>query len=115
MEIEPSVAVATRTLQAAGFDITGVARHANHIEYECEREDAFGAIVRYLVVISPGDEPSPDVQFAGREAAAAGRTVVTIARSGGGEWLSWEEFLSVLGGAVPSWRALDDSYPSRNI
>jgi hypothetical protein len=106
-----SVATATRTLQAAGFDITNVARHPAHIEYECEREDAFGAVVRYVVVIAAGNEPPSDVTFAGREALAAGRTVVIVAGEGGPSWLSWNEFLGVLGGAVPSWRALDDSFP----
>lgn len=106
-----SVATATRTLQAAGFDITSVARHPAHIEYECEREDAFGALVRYLVVIAAGNEPPSDVTFADREALAAGRTVVIVAGEGGPSWLSWNEFLGVLGGAVPSWRALDDSFP----
>jgi hypothetical protein len=62
-----SVATATRTLQAAGFDNTNVARHPGHIEYECEREDAFGAVVRYLVVIAAGNEPPSDVTFADRE------------------------------------------------
>lgn len=111
MDIELNAPTATRTLLAAGFDITGVARHARHIEYECEREDAFGANVRYLIVISETDEPSPDLEFAGKEAAGVGRTVVAIARIAGPSWLSWNEFLSVLGGAVPTWRALNDSYP----
>ena len=108
---EPNVAVATRTLQAAGFEISAVVRHAAHIEYECERQDAFGALVRYTVVIAAGDEPPGDVSFADREAAAAGRTIVIVAGQGGPSWLSWNEFLSVLGGAVPSWRALADTYP----
>lgn len=109
--MDPNVAIATRTLQAAGFEITAVARHSAHIEYECEREDAFGAIVRYTVVIAAGDEPPVDVTFATREAAAAGRTMVVVAGQGGPSWLSWSEFLSVLGGAVPNWRALSDNYP----
>jgi hypothetical protein len=111
VDIELSVATATRTLRAAGFDITNVVRHPAHIEYQCEREDAFGANVRYLIVISPGDEPSLDLVFATKEASASGRTVVSVARLGGTSCLSWNEFLSVLGGAVPTWRALDDSYP----
>lgn len=108
---EPSVATATRTLQAAGFDITNVVRHPGHIEYQCEREDAFGANVRYLIVISPGEQPSPGLEFASKEASAGARTVVAVARVGGDTWLSWNEFLSVLGGAVPTWRALDQSFP----
>jgi hypothetical protein len=111
LDNEPSAAVATRTLQAAGFDITNVARHPGHLEYECEREDAFGANLRYLIVISSGQEPSPDIEFARREATATGRTVVAVAQEGGADWISWAEFLSVLGGAIPTWRALDDSYP----
>jgi hypothetical protein len=91
--------------------ITAVARHAAHIEYECEREDAFGALVRYTIVIASGNEPPSDVSFASREAAVAGRTMVVVAGEGGPSWLSWNEFLAVLGGAVPSWRALADSYP----
>jgi hypothetical protein len=87
-----------------------VARHAAQIEYECEREDAFGAVVRYTFVIAADNEPPADVSFAGREATAAGRTLVIVAGDGGPGWLSWNEFLAVLGGAVPSWRALADSY-----
>lgn len=109
--MEPSVATATRTLQAAGFDITNFVRHPSHIEYECEREDAFGANVRYTIIIAAGDEPSSDVGFAIRAASVAGRTVVAVAGGGGPTWLSWNEFLAVLGGAIPSWRALDGSYP----
>lgn len=110
METEVNVATATRTLRAAGFEITNVARHAAHIEYECEREDAFGAVVRYAIVISDGPEPSPDVQHAAREAAGVGRTLVSVAAAAGPSWLTWNEFLSVLGGAVPSWRALDATF-----
>jgi hypothetical protein len=51
------------------------------------------------------------VNFADREAAATGRTIVIVAGQGGPTWISWNEFLSVLGGAVPNWRALADSYP----
>ena len=108
--IDPNLAVATRTLQAAGFEITAVARHSAHVEYECERQDAFGAIVRYTVVITAHDEPPVDLTFTTREAELAGRTIVVVAGQGGTNWLSWSEFLSVLGGAVPNWRALSDKY-----
>lgn len=104
------MAVATRTLRAAGFDITQVTRHASHIEYHCDREDAFGATVRYVIAISSSDAPSPDTRFTAEEATTNGRTLVLVARAAGPSWLSWDEFLAVLGGAVPTWRALDASY-----
>src|SRR5690606_34647978 len=65
---------------------------------------------RYTVVITEGNEPRVDVTFATREAEAAGRTMVVVAGQGGANWLAWSEFLSVLGGAVPNWRALSDNY-----
>jgi hypothetical protein len=107
---EPVAAVATRTLRAAGFEITQVTRHASHIEYLCEREDAFGATVRYVFAISSSEESSPDTRFTADEATATGRTLVLVARNTGANCLSWDDFLAVLGGAVPTWRALDGTY-----
>ena len=45
-----------------------------------------------------------------RTAAANGRAAVLVSRNGGLEQVSWNEFVTVLGGAVPSWRALSPGY-----
>jgi hypothetical protein len=49
----------------------------------------------------------PQVQLA---AQRSNRTLVAIANWSSEDQLGWKDFLESFGGAVPSWRALDDSY-----
>lgn len=107
----PVTAVASRTLVTAGFSITNSRRQPTHIEFYCERADMFGSVVPYLVVVCEGDEPpKSDLPNILRTAEAQRRTLVVVCNLGGPNWLSWQEFLDSLGGAVPSWRALGPDY-----
>jgi len=108
---DPSTAVASRTLITAGFSITNSRRQPTHIEFDCQRPDMFGQAVRYLIVICERDNPPEgDLPNIERAAKQSGRSLVVVCRSGGLTWLSWQEFLQSLGGAVPSWRALGPDY-----
>jgi hypothetical protein len=45
-------------------------------------------------------------------ADSAGRAAIFVTMRGGNGQVSWTEFVNVLGGAVPSWRALSSQYPA---
>jgi hypothetical protein len=106
-----SVPTTVRTLFAAGFVITDTFRGPRHIELSCEREDILGVTVPYLIALVEADEPSvEEVAAVTTSAKNSARVAVLIANRGGEGWLGWEEFLEALGGAVPTWRALDDMY-----
>jgi hypothetical protein len=45
-------------------------------------------------------------------ADTAGRAAIFVSMRGGNGQVSWTEFVNVLGGAVPSWRALSSQYPA---
>lgn len=108
----PETAVATRTLLAAGYKITASSRHPNHIEYECERSDTFGASVPYTIVVCDTDQPpAREVQAARVVANHKGRVFLVVAKASGSDWISWTDFVEALGGAVPNWRALGPTYP----
>ena len=68
-------------------------------------------LVPLLIVLTDEDQLPPDiwpqVHLAARR---SNRTLVAIANLPGTDQLGWVDFLESFGGAVPSWRALDDSY-----
>jgi len=103
--------IAIRTLRAAGFTITNSRGQTGTVrEIECERPDIFGIPLLYAVVLCDAETPTPAVEYSRRAAERAGRTVVVVARSGGAGWIGWRDFVDALGGAVPTWRALDAGY-----
>lgn len=105
------VAVATRTLLAAGYAISGVHRQPGHIEFKCERASRLGPTVQFLIAITDQGEFSGDnAEDIAHAAANQNRLAVLVSTSGGPRQLSWTEFLEVMGGAVPSWKALTDEY-----
>jgi hypothetical protein len=105
------VAVATRTLLAAGYAISGVHRQPGHIEFKCERVSRLGPTVQYLIAITNQGKFSEDnASDIAHAAANQNRLAVLVSDSGGADQLSWTEFLDVMGGAVPSWKALTDEY-----
>src|SRR5437660_4080963 len=105
------VAVATRTLLAAGYEISGVHRQPDHIEFKCERATRLGPTVQFLVAITDHHEFSEDnANDIVHAAANQNRLAVLVSSSGGMNQLGWTEFLEVMGGAVPSWKALTDEY-----
>lgn len=105
------VAIATRTLLAAGYAISGVHRQPGHIEFKCERVTRLGPTVQFLIAITGQDEFSEDDASDVIHAAAnQNRLAVLVSSAGGSSQLSWNEFMEVMGGAVPSWKALTDEY-----
>jgi len=108
---EPNTAIAARTLVIAGFTITNSRRQRAHIEIHCERADAFGSLVKYLIAVCDGDvPPASDLSNILKESTTLNRTLVVVCKKGGPTWISWKEFLDSLGGAVPSWRAIGPNY-----
>jgi hypothetical protein len=105
------VSVATRTLLAAGYVISGSHLQPDHIEFKCERVTRLGVVVRILIAITENPDLKPE-QVADIQHAAdnQSRAMVLVSPDGGPGQLSWNEFLEILGGAVPSWRALSTDY-----
>jgi hypothetical protein len=105
------VSVASRTLLAAGYEITNCQRHPGHAEISCQLTSRLGPTLRFLIAFTDQDGFSPGQRGEiAREADADRRTAAFVARYAGEEQLSWDEFLEALGGAVPSWRALSQEY-----
>jgi hypothetical protein len=105
------VSIVTRSLLAAGYEISGSHRQPDHIEFHCERPTRLGAVLRLLIAITDKPELSPE-QSADIQHTAENQNRLPVLVSGGGSigQLSLKEFLDVLGGAVPSWRALTDDF-----
>jgi hypothetical protein len=113
-EATSNVAIATCTLLAAGYTISGVHRQPAHIEFKCERISRLGPTVQFLIAITDRAEFSEDEAHDIAHAAAnQNRLSVLVSKSGGSGQLTWTEFLDVMGGAVPSWKALTDEYRDR--
>lgn len=106
----PNLPTAIRTLLLSGFTIENNERQPTHTEIYCSAP-MLGASVPLMIVLTDEDTLPPDiwpqVQLA---AQRCNRTLVTIANLPGADQLGWVDFLESFGGAVPSWRALDDSY-----
>lgn len=112
MQASPDiVTVATRTLLAAGYAISGVQRQPAHIEFRWERGSRLGPTVPFLIAITDrGEFSEDDVKAISHAAANQQRLAVLVSASGGLGQLTWIEFLEIMGGAVPSWKALTDEY-----
>ena len=110
-EIERTVEVATRTLVANGYAITGATRSPRYIEIACERSDNLGARCRFLIVATDEESLTPaEIETVEYSAHRDGRALVLIGREATERQLSWADFLDALGGAVPAWRALAEFY-----
>jgi hypothetical protein len=109
----PNLQTAIRTLLLSGFKIENNERQPTHTEIYCSAP-MLGASVPLMILLTDEDQLSPDiwpqVQLA---AQRSNRTLVAIGNSSGADQLGWVDFLESFGGAVPSWRALDDSYLSK--
>ena len=108
------VPIATRTLLAAGFTISGVDRQPSHIEFKCERASRLGPTVRFLIAITAQPQFSDSqMQQITHAANNQGRLPVMVSIGGTAQQLAWVDFMDILGGAVPSWKALTDEYRDR--
>jgi hypothetical protein len=110
----PSVAIAVRTLLVSGYSLdVGAERQPTHIEIRCEKSSIFGVDVRFLIAITESTEfTSQQMDDIRRIGLAENRTPVFVGRDSTSFQLGWQEFLSSLGGEVPSWRAVSSTYSS---
>jgi hypothetical protein len=106
-----TVAIATRTLLAAGYSIVGVHRQPIHIEFHCERPSRLGPILKFLIAITEESEfTSNQVEEITYAAENQRRAPVFVCSQGALGQLNWAEFLDVMGGAVPPWRVLSADF-----
>lgn len=106
--------MAVRTLIVGGYAIDGGAeRHPSHIELRCEKASVFGVRVRFLIAITDTEEfTSEQLEDIRRVAEREQRAPVFVGKLDTEVQLGWQEFLLALGGEVPSWRALAQTYAS---
>jgi hypothetical protein len=110
----PNVAIAVRTLLVGGYDLdSGGERQPAHIEIRCQKPSVFGVQVQFLIAITEALEFSPE-QMHDIEGLAIreNRKPVFVGRNSTDAQLGWQEFLLILGGEVPSWRAVAATYSS---
>lgn len=108
----PNVATAVRSLLVAGYDLDDAGeRHPSHIEIRCLKPSVLGVDIHFLIALTDMDEfDEPQMEDVRRIARQEHRAVVFIGKESTDSQLGWSEFLSSLGGAVPSWRAISPSY-----
>lgn len=108
----PNVATAVRSLLVAGYDLDDAGeRHPSHIELRCAKPSLLGVDVRFLIAITDIDEFSESqLEDIRRVAKQEFRAPVFVGIQSTDVQLGWVEFLSSLGGAVPSWRAISPDY-----
>lgn len=111
-----TVSLATRTLLAAGYVISGVHRQPSHIEFKCERTTRLGAVFQFLIAVTDNEEFQPN-QILEIEHAAQnqGRAPVFVSSAGEDHQLNLAEFLDILGGAVPPWRVLTAEFAQQLV
>ena len=101
-----------RCLVVNGYNIILTHRQPTHVELSCEWTDQFGCISRYLFIIC--DESTPSDQqliHLNKIAKEQGQNAVVVSDKFHSS-LSPVEFFEILGGTVPSWRALGPTYES---
>ncbi|MGA2204616.1 MAG: hypothetical protein ABSG40_21965 [Terriglobales bacterium] len=102
---------ATRTLLASGYVITSTDSHPRHMEFDCERPSRLGAMLHFRIAFTAYHHfDSTTLKAMQQTAGSVGRAAIFVSKQGGVGQVSWTEFLNVLGGAIPSWRALTNDY-----
>jgi hypothetical protein len=103
--------VLVRTLITAGFSVNNAKRYPTHIEIESSRSDAFGIQVPYVFALTDEDKfPASLKTHILENHSPHGILIVFIAQEPDKECLGWQDILDILGGAVPTWRALGPDY-----
>jgi hypothetical protein len=106
------VAIAVRTLLVSGYVLDSAAvRQPTHIEIRCSKLSRLGVRVPFLIAITDAASFAT-VQITDITALAMqeGRSPVLVGSESTDFQLGWHEFLSALGGEVPSWRAVSSDY-----
>jgi hypothetical protein len=111
-QVAPGVSASVRTLLAGGYALdTAAERHPTHIEIRCGKLSVFGVQVQFLIAITDAAEfTTGQMADITRLAAQESRTPVFVGVDATDSQLGWQEFLSALGGEVPSWRAVSSTY-----
>lgn len=110
------VSTYVRTLLANGYQISNSHRQPNHIEISCQYRDIFGVLIPYLFIICQSGMPSQQDISAIREMALSNnQNVIVVCDGSSDDCISREEFFTVLGGLIPSWRALGSDYANALI
>ena len=115
METDPSieeiVEVANRTLRAAGYEVYEFQRTHNHAEFRCRIGSRLGPMIPFFFAFTSAEQfPRAYEEAVGQLSEAQGLALVLVSAGGGEGQLSWLDFLRAMGGAVPSWRALQPNY-----
>lgn len=106
------VGVAVRTLLAAGYTVTSSRNNPRYVEILCEHVGVLGAVTRVLLALT--DEPCfheyevADLEYVANKDHL--RSLVLVAGESSEKQLCWDDFFECLGGEVPSWQALADTY-----
>lgn len=115
MDVGPDevLRLANRTLRAAGYVITDSTRTDQYVAFTCERTSLLRAKLRFVVAISYSSDFSDgaEARLAGLARDSGGVLVrVAVEAPVANDTVPWAEFLDVLGGAIPSWRALSREF-----
>lgn len=115
MDVAPDevLRVANRTLRAAGYVITDSTRTDQYVAFTCERTSLLRAKLRFVIAISYSRDFSEgaEARLAGLARESGGILVrVAVGPPADEDTVPWGEFLDVLGGAIPSWRALSADF-----
>jgi hypothetical protein len=108
----PNVSVAVRTLLVSGYELdTAAERQPTHIEIRCKKLSVFGVGIPFLIAITEESRfASEEMEDIVRLSQSENRSPVFVGVESTESQLGWQEFLSTLGGAVPSWRAVSATY-----
>ena len=106
----PNLSLATRILALSGYQIENTKRQPTHAELQC-RAPVLSTTVPLLIALTEDDELPPkafeQITIVARK---ENRTLVIVGTVATDAQMAWQDFLDRFGGAVPSWRALSDSY-----
>ena len=106
-----TIALVVRTLLAAGGEIVESHDQIRHTELSVDLPNIFGTRSGFLIAVT--DQPgysAEEIASIRAEARRAQRSALLGAATAGDDWQLVDDLLSALGGAVPSWRALESTY-----
>jgi hypothetical protein len=110
-QIDEIVEVANRTLRAAGYEVFEFQRTLNRAEFRCRITSRLGAVISFLFVFtSKGEFSTEETAELQHVSSTQGLARVLVSLNGDQGQVSWADFLRAMGGAVPSWRALQPNY-----
>jgi hypothetical protein len=110
-KIDEVIEVASRTLRAAGYEVFEFQRSLNRAEFRCRISSRLGAVIRFMFCFTSGDEfPDNQIEELQHLAESQALSLILVSQKGSEGGMSWSDFLRAMGGAVPSWRALQTNF-----